>query len=84
MEIKTLKGKIRIFGIMMATTVLIHLTYAQSKLPETDIIDPKARLEEVFAGGEGRLLEGPAMSPDGILFFTDITFTHIEGMTGRV
>ena len=34
----------------------------------------------IFSGGEGVLLEGPAMSTEGILYFTVITITHVEGM----
>jgi len=59
-------------------------TFGQSKTSAFDIVDPTSKIKEVFAGGEGLLLEGPAMAPDGTLYFTDITFTHEEGMKAGI
>jgi gluconolactonase len=84
MENKKTQRRLPLFGIIVANITFISWTCGQSKTPEPDIIDPKAKLEEIFTGGEGLLLEGPAMSPDGILYFTDITFTHIEGMKAGI
>jgi len=58
--------------------------FGQNKTSAVDIIDPNSKIKEIFAGGEGFLLEGPAMAPDGTLYFTDITFTPFEGMKAGI
>ena len=84
-----MKGK-RIFHnlkyIVFAYTYFFisTFTFGQKKTLGVDIVDPKSKIKEVFAGGEGLILEGPAMSPDGNLYFTDITFTHVEGMKAGI
>jgi gluconolactonase len=42
------------------------------------ILAPDARLERVFAGGV--FLEGPAVSPDGAVYFSDITSPDATGL----
>ena len=47
------------------------------------IVSPDAYLEEVFT--EGFFTEGPAVAPDGSVYFSDITFTAASGMqAGRI
>jgi sugar lactone lactonase YvrE len=41
----------------------------------SDIIGANATLKEIFSAGE-TFLEGPKMSPQGILFFSDIALTN--------
>ena len=43
-----------------------------------DIISPDARIEVVF--DEAFFTEGPAVAPDGSVYFSDITFTGASGM----
>jgi gluconolactonase len=68
----------------VANCVFLALSYGQSSTSVEAIIDPNSKVREVFAGGEGVLLEGPAMSPEGILYFTDITVTDVEGMKAGI
>ena len=42
------------------------------------ILDPAARPEQIFSGGV--LTEGVTSAPDGLIYFSDITFTHSSGM----
>jgi len=42
------------------------------------IIDPDSKIELLFGGGF--FTEGPAMGPDGNVYFSDITFTESSGM----
>jgi len=75
----------RIFVFTCLCFTLILFGYGQNKIVKAeDIIDINSQVKEIFAGGEGLILEGPAMSPEGILFFTDITFTQIEGMKAGI
>ena len=41
------------------------------------IIPPDAKLEKIFDGGLV-LTEGVAVAPDGMVYFSDITFTHVS------
>ena len=43
-----------------------------------DIFPPDAKAERIFS--DGFFTEGPAMGPDGLLYFSDITFTHQSDM----
>src|SRR5262249_37603851 len=43
----------------------------------TPIVPPGAQLEKVFDGGL-ILTEGVAVAPDGMVYFSDITFSHIS------
>jgi gluconolactonase len=42
------------------------------------IVPPGAVLEQIFSGGV--LTEGVTSAPDGVIYFSDITFTHQSGM----
>ncbi len=68
----------------VANCVFLALSYGQSSTSVEVIIDPNSTVREVFAGGEGELLEGPAMSPEGMLYLTDITATQAEGMKAGI
>ena len=45
---------------------------------EPAILTPGARLEQIFSGGV--LTEGVTSAPNGMIYFSDITFTHQSGM----
>jgi gluconolactonase len=66
----------------------VHLKEADLALPpkdaaspavpqsKTDIVPPGAKLEKIF--GDGVVLtEGVAAAPDGTVYFSDITFSHV-------
>jgi gluconolactonase len=42
-----------------------------------DIVPPGAKLEKLFDGGVV-LTEGVAVAPDGMVYFSDITFSHVS------
>jgi gluconolactonase len=54
-----------------------------SAISESDFIPSDSKLIEVFSGGES-FLEGPTMSEDEILFFSDITFTNDSVMNAGI
>ena len=56
----------------------VGMSFAQ-QLPSGDpgIVPDDARLELVFGGGSV-LTEGVAVGPDGMVYFSDITFTHLS------
>ena len=60
--------------------LLFPVSVSAQEAPRGDpsIISPDARLEKVF--GEGFFTEGPAVAPDGTVYFSDITFTRQSGM----
>src|SRR3954466_6441583 len=41
------------------------------------VVPPDAKLEKLFDGGLV-LTEGVAVAPDGMVYFSDITFTHVS------
>src|SRR5688572_3925520 len=43
--------------------------------PADGIVAPGAKLEKLWSGGVV-LTEGVAVAPDGMVYFSDITFTH--------
>src|SRR2546421_10248103 len=48
------------------------------------VVAPDAKLEKVFDGGLV-LTEGVAVAPDGMVYFSDITFSHVsKEKTGRL
>ena len=63
---------------------MVTVCFGQMNSSANDIVDPSSKIKEIFAGGEGFILEGPAMAPDGTLYFTDITFTPFEGMKAGI
>ena len=56
----------------------------QTKTLESDIINPNSTIKEIFSGGEGVLLEGPTMGPDGTLYFSDLIITNPERMKAGI
>src|SRR5258706_6855416 len=72
-------------GLMVFLLLLIWHTmgFAQTSVLESKFILHNSKLTEVFSGGE-TFLEGPTMSIDGILFFSDITFTSVSGMKAGI
>src|SRR3954454_13672143 len=60
----------RWFWLLSAVLVAGHAMAAQ-----TPIVPPDAKPEKIFDGGLV-LTEGVAVAPDGMVYFSDITFTH--------
>jgi gluconolactonase len=54
--------------------VLQHNGFAQ-KNTASEILAPNGTVKEIFSAGE-TFLEGPTMSPDGLLYFSDIALTN--------
>ncbi|MCH2023934.1 MAG: SMP-30/gluconolactonase/LRE family protein, partial [Saprospiraceae bacterium] len=81
---KRIRAKLKCIWLTNTFLFIITFTFGQSKTLGADIVDPSSKIKEVFAGGEGLILEGPTMGPDGILYFTDITFTQVEGMKAGI
>ena len=75
-----------LYIILVAVVSLLMLqdkVHAQ-RTDTSDILAPNAKLKEIFSGGE-TFLEGPTMSPDGHLFFSDIALTNgIPGKAGII
>ncbi|MFN7919756.1 MAG: SMP-30/gluconolactonase/LRE family protein [Bryobacteraceae bacterium] len=59
--------------------VCLPLILAAQPAPSGDpeILPPGAKLEQIFSGGV--LTEGVTSAPDGTIYFSDITFTHLPG-----
>jgi gluconolactonase len=61
----------------MRRALLLVLFLANPALAADPIVPPDAKLEKVF--DEGLVLtEGVAVAPDGMVYFSDITFTHFS------
>src|SRR5881398_1771491 len=45
------------------------------------VVPPDAKIEKLFDGGLV-LTEGVAVAPDGMVYFSDITFTHVSKERG--
>ena len=56
----------------------------QTKTLDSDIINTNSTIKEIFSGGEGVLLEGPTMGPDGTLYFSDLIITNPERMKAGI
>jgi len=71
----------RIFSASRLTSLLLVLVVTQLlySQPATDnpIVPPDAKLEKLFDGGMV-LTEGVAVAPDGMVYFSDITFSHVS------
>ena len=65
----------------MRTAVVSFLLAAPLAAGEP-IIPPDAKLEKVFDAGLV-LTEGVAVAPDGMVYFSDITFTHVSRAEGQ-
>ena len=58
--------------------------FGQTNSLRYNIINPDSKFKEVFSSGEGLLLEGPAMGPDGMLYFSDLIITQFSGMKAGI
>ena len=58
--------------------------FGQTKTLGSDIIYSNSKIKEVFSGGEGVLLEGPTMGPDGTLYFSDLIITNPKRMKAGI
>ena len=73
-----------LIGLMLAVPLLTAPLQAQEVDPpfgDPEFISPDARLEMVFNEGLA-LTESPAEGPDGMIYFSDITFTTSAGADG--
>jgi gluconolactonase len=61
---------------LVSLLMSVHALGGQG-LVATPIVSPDARLEKVFDDGMV-LTEGVAVAPDGMVYFSDITFSHIS------
>lgn len=75
---------LKYIGFAIMSFFMLTFGFGQSKISGVDIVDPDSKIKEVFAGGEGSILEGPSMAPDGTLFFTDITRTNVDGLKAGI
>lgn len=67
--------KVRALALLVG---LLALTGSlQSQAPDRPLVPADAKLETVFDGGLV-LTEGVAVAPDGMVYFSDITFSHIS------
>lgn len=60
---------------MILAAFLAMLTHASLTSAADPIVPPDAKLEKLFEGTV--LTEGVAVAPDGMVYFSDITFSHI-------
>jgi len=75
---KTLKFYSMIFGLLFFS-VCPFTTFSQiTNSNSSEILDPKSSLNLLFDGGF--FTEGPAVSPDGFVYFSDITNTSSSDM----
>lgn len=71
-------------GAALLLLTIQTIAFGQNnKKSQPHFIAHDSKLTEVFSEGE-TFLEGPTMSPDGILFFSDITFTALSGMKAGI
>jgi gluconolactonase len=61
----------------MRHAVFLLAVLANPATAADPIVPPDAKLETVFDGGFV-LTEGVAVAPDGMVYFSDITFTHVS------
>ena len=72
------RNMIRIVRPWKRTTVCLALAVASllsGELSADPIVPPNAKLEKLFEGVV--LTEGVAVAPDGMVYFSDITFSHL-------
>jgi gluconolactonase len=60
----------------MRSVLLVILLLASPASAADPIVPPDAKLEKLFDGGMV-LTEGVTVAPDGMVYFSDITFTHV-------
>src|SRR5262245_2888459 len=61
----------------MPRALFLVLLLAAPAAAADPIVPPDAKLEKLFDGGLV-LTEGVAVAPDGMVYFSDITFTHVS------
>src|SRR5262245_14557975 len=62
---------------MPRAPVLVLVLTAGIAAAADPVVPPDAKLEKLFDGGLV-LTEGVAVAPDGMVYFSDITFTHVS------
>jgi len=83
MASRTIPRKVRVARWSRTIYMVLSLSYAasactdQSEIRRGDIFAPDVELEAVFA--RGFFLEGPAVAPDGLVYFSAIIFTEYSG-----
>jgi gluconolactonase len=60
----------------MAAALFLYCTLPLLSQSKTEIVPPGAKLEKIFDSGVV-LTEGVAVAPDGKVYFSDITFSHV-------
>ncbi|MCO6458509.1 MAG: SMP-30/gluconolactonase/LRE family protein [Pirellulaceae bacterium] len=76
-------------GMIVATLCLLGVNLPAAEIPPPSgerIVDPATRLEKLFtrtAPIQGGLTEGPAVAPDGSIYFSDIPLGRDLGMILR-
>jgi gluconolactonase len=60
---------------LLVLLLFVTQSFAQNS---SDIVEDGTRFEVVFSGGFW--LEGPAVAPDGSVYFSDITYSNLSGM----
>jgi gluconolactonase len=61
----------------MRASPMLVLLLAGIGFAADPVVPPDAKLEKIFDGGLV-LTEGVAVAPDGMVYFSDITFTHVS------
>ncbi len=68
----------RFFKTALALCLCLNAAAAEKPSGDPDIIAPDAELEVLYDGAF--FSEGPAVAPDGSVYFSDITFSKYSGM----
>ncbi len=76
MKIK--KNQATIFSLLFFCACSTITLAQDNRSDNTPILDKNSKLELLFDGGF--FTEGPAVGPDGFVYFSDITFTENSGM----
>jgi gluconolactonase len=63
--------------LMQLRLSLLTVLFVAAAASADDVVPADAKLEKVFDGGLV-LTEGVAVAPDGTVYFSDITFTHVS------
>lgn len=63
--------------ILTLTTILLLASHHRAASQDNDIVPKNAKLELLFDGGVA-LTEGCASDLDGMIYFSDITFSHVS------
>ena len=77
-QIRVGPGGLRLIAAMAGVALMCGRSGAEDPSGDPGIIAADARLEVVFDGAF--FTEGPAVAPDGSVYFSDITFSAASGM----